>query len=80
MKNYKISLKNEINYLDANYCGFLLSNYFEIIVVTMKNEIYYYLFFIKHNQEFGNKYEQKICEEINLESKSNISDIKYSKR
>ena len=79
LKNYKISLKNEINYLDANYCGFLLSNYFEIIVVTMKNEIYYYLFFIKHNQEFGNKYEQKICEEINLDSKSNISDIKYYK-
>ena len=73
----KISLKNEFSQFDANYCTFSSSNYFEFILVAMNNSIYYYLILIKYNKEFGKKFEQIINEEIKLDNKSNISDIKY---
>ena len=73
----KISLKNEFNHFDANYCNFSSFNYFEFIVVTLDNRIYYNLILMEYHEEFGKKFEQIINEEIKLDNKSNISDIKY---
>ena len=79
LKFNKIALKDEFSHFDANYCSFSSNNYFEFITITMNNSIYYYLIKIKYDKEFGNKYELVINEEIILESKSNISEIKYFK-
>ena len=73
----KISLKDEFSNFDANYCIYSKYNYFEFITITMNNNIFYYLISIKYNKEFGKKYELIINEEIKLDSKSNISEIKY---
>ena len=74
----KISLKNDFNHFAINFCYFSSDNYIELITITNNNIIYYYLFLIKI-KEFGKKFEEILCEEINIESKSNISDIKYYK-
>ena len=79
LKFNKIALKDEFSHFDANYCSFSSNNYFEFITITMNNSIYYYLIKIQNDKEFGNKYELVINEEIMLESKSNISEIKYFK-
>ena len=71
-----ITLKNDISHFDANYCSCSSFNYLEFILVSVNNKCYYILFL--HNAD-KNKYNMILNEEIKIENKSNISNIKYYK-
>jgi hypothetical protein len=75
----KITINEDFINFDANCCSDIdCADYFEIITVTINNEVYYHLFLLEN---IGNKnnYKEIIKEEIKINNNANISDIKYYK-
>ncbi len=75
----KITINEDFINFDANCCSDIeCVDYFEIISITINNEIYYHLFLLEIN---GNKknYKEIIKEEIKINNNANISYIKYYK-
>lgn len=76
----KITINEDFTNFDINYSSNDIDclDYFEIITITINNQIYYHLFLLEYN---SNKKHLKeiIKEEIKIDNNANISNIKYYK-